>query len=256
MFHFSNLRSFPSIFRVKTFSLFLAGIVLAGTAFAGTAGNTTPPEEEKSVMEEVVSWYMDNMNYGTITLLMTVESSFIPFPSEVVVPPAAYKASQEGSDMNIVLVVLFATLGALIGAIINYYLALWLGRPIIYRFAESRLGRMCLLSSEKVRHAEDYFTRHGKASTFIGRLVPGVRQLISIPAGLAKMPVGSFLLYTGFGAFIWNVVLVTLGYIAHGNADLIDQYSKELSYILLVLGILFVLYLVYNGFFKAKKLSK
>jgi membrane protein DedA with SNARE-associated domain len=196
---------------------------------------------------------MDNMNYGTITLLMTVESSFIPFPSEVVVPPAAFKASQPDSGMHIVLVVLFATLGALLGSIINYYLALWLGRPVIYRFAESRIGRMCLLSSEKVKNAEDYFMKHGKASTFIGRLVPAVRQLISIPAGLARMPIGSFLLYTGLGALIWNIVLSVVGYIAHGNADLISRYSKELSYILLGLGVLFVCYLVYNGFFKGKR---
>jgi membrane protein DedA with SNARE-associated domain len=253
MSHFSIQHSRFYSFRFKTFFLFLAGILLAGASYGTPPENITPPEEKESAIEKVVSWYMDNMNYGTITLLMTVESSFIPFPSEVIVPPAAYKASQEGSNMNIVLVVLFATLGALCGAIINYYLALWLGRPIIYRFAESRMGRMCLLSSEKIKYAEDYFTKHGKASTFIGRLVPAVRQLISIPAGLARMPIGSFLLYTGLGAFIWNIILAVVGYIAHGEADLINQYSKELSYILLGLGVLFVLYLVYNGFLKGKK---
>ena len=209
--------------------------------------------EEKSPVEKVVSWYMDHMNYGTITLLMTVESSFIPFPSEVIVPPAAYIASRDDSNMNIVLVVVFATLGALIGSIINYYLALYLGRPVIYRFAESRIGRMCLLSNEKVKKAEDYFVRHGKISTFIGRLVPGIRQLISIPAGLSRMHFGSFLLYTFIGAFAWNIILAVLGYIAHGNADLIGQYSKELSYLLLGLGLLFVIYLVYNGFFKKQQ---
>ncbi|MDR3269435.1 MAG: DedA family protein [Tannerella sp.] len=196
---------------------------------------------------------MDHMNYGTITLLMTVESSFIPFPSEVVVPPAAYKASREDSDLNLVLVILFATLGALIGAIINYYLALWLGRPVIYRFAESRVGRMCLLSSKKVRKAEDYFAKYGKVSTFIGRLVTVVRQLISIPAGLAKMHFGVFLLYTGLGALIWNIILAILGYVAQGKADLINNYSHELAYILLGLGILFVFYLIYKGFFEKKK---
>jgi len=209
--------------------------------------------EEKSPVEKVVSWYMDHMNYGTITLLMTVESSFIPFPSEVIVPPAAYIASRDDSNMNIVLVVVFATLGALLGSIINYYLALYLGRPVIYRFAESRIGRMCLLSNEKVKKAEDYFVRHGKISTFIGRLVPGIRQLISIPAGLSRMHFGSFLLYTFIGAFAWNIILAVLGYIAHGNADLIGQYSKELSYLLLGLGLLFVIYLVYNGFFKKQQ---
>ncbi|MDR3339520.1 MAG: DedA family protein [Candidatus Symbiothrix sp.] len=196
---------------------------------------------------------MDNMNYGTILLLMTVESSFIPFPSEVIVPPAAYKASQADSGMNIVLVVFFATLGALLGAIINYYLALCLGRPIVYRFAESKIGKLCLLSSEKVMQAENYFTRHGKSSTLIGRLVPAVRQLISIPAGLSKMHIGNFLLFTGIGALAWNIILAILGYIAHGQSDMIDKYNKELSYTLLGLGALFVCYLIYNGFFKKKK---
>jgi len=238
--------------KISTITL-LAVILSIGTSFANTPEETNLPQKEESPIEKVVSWYMDNMNYATITLLMTVESSFIPFPSEVVVPPAAYKASQENSDLNIVLVVLFATLGALIGSIINYFLALWLGRPIIYRFAESRIGRMCLLSREKVEKAENYFTKHGKASTFIGRLVTGVRQLISIPAGLAKMHFGTFLLYTGLGALIWNIVLAVLGYIAYGNADLINEYSHELAYILLGLGVLFVLYLVYKGFGEKKK---
>jgi membrane protein DedA with SNARE-associated domain len=192
------------------------------------------------------------MNYGTVTLLMTIESSFIPFPSEVVVPPAAYKALEENSNMNIVLVVVFATLGAIIGAVINYYLAFWLGRPIIYKFVETRFGKMCLLSKEKVEKAEQYFDKHGKSSTFIGRLVPGIRQLISIPAGLAKMNIISFISFTALGAFIWNILLAVLGYIGHGNKELIDQYSHELSYILLGLGVLFVIYLIYKGVSKKK----
>jgi len=209
--------------------------------------------KEPSTMERVTSWYMDNMNYRNITLLMAIESSFIPFPSEIVVPPAAYKASQENSDLNIILVVIFATLGAIIGALVNYFLALWLGRPIIHKFADSRLGKMCLLSSEKVQKAENYFVKHGKSSTFIGRLVPGIRQLISLPAGLAKMPLLPFILYTTLGAGIWNIVLATVGYLAHGQASLINQYSKEISIVMLVLGVLFILYLLYNGFIKKKR---
>jgi membrane protein DedA with SNARE-associated domain len=209
--------------------------------------------EDPSTTKKVVSWYMDNMNYGTITLLMTIESSFIPFPSEVVVPPAVYIASRDDSNMNIVLVVVFATIGALLGAIINYYLSLFLGRPVIYRFAESKIGKMCLISSDKVKKAEDYFVKHGKLSTLIGRLVPAIRQLISIPAGLSRMHFGSFLLYTFIGASIWNIVLAILGYIAHGNAELIGRYSKELSYFLAGLAVFFALYLVYNGFFKKGK---
>jgi membrane protein DedA with SNARE-associated domain len=234
-----------------TFLLVVA--MFSTTAFANHPEEPTTPQEKQSTIEKVVSWYMDNMNYGTITLLMTIESSFIPLPSEIVVPPATYKASQEGSNLSIPLVILFATLGALLGSTINYCLALWLGRPIIYKFAESKIGRMFLLSSKKVKNAEDYFIDHGKSSTFIGRLVPGIRHLISIPAGLAKMHFGVFLLYTGLGAFIWNIVLAVIGYVAQGNSSIIEDYSKEFSYVLLGLGALFILYLVYNGFIKKKK---
>ena len=217
------------------------------------AQTTNVQDTNKSATSKVVSWYMDNINYGTITLLMAVESSFIPFPSEVVIPPAAYKAAQDNSDLNIYLVVLFGTIGALIGAFVNYYLALFVGRPIIYKFADSRLGRMLLLSKDKVVKAEDYFVSHGKASTFIGRLVPGIRQLISIPAGLAKMNILTFILYTILGSTLWNIILALLGYLAKGQQNMIHKYSNELSYALLGLGIVFVLYLVYNGFIKKKK---
>ena len=153
-------------------------------------------------MESVafIQWCLDNLNYWTITLLMTIESSFIPFPSEVVVPPAAWKAAAGSSDLNIYLVVLFATIGACLGALVNYFLAKWLGRPIIYKFANSRLGHMCLIDEQKVKHAENYFDKHGAISTFVGRLIPAVRQLISIPAGLAQMKMGPFLLFTALGA--------------------------------------------------------
>ena len=155
--------------------------------------------------------------------------------------------------MNIVLVVVFATLGAICGALVNYSLALWLGRPIIYQFVETRFGKMCLLSKEKVEKAEKYFDKHGKSSTFIGRLVPGIRQLISIPAGLAKMNLISFTCFTALGAVIWNIILAVIGYIGHGSKDLIDQYSHELSYVLLGLGVLFVIYLIYKGLSKKKE---
>lgn len=160
----------------------------------------------------IIQWCLEHLNYWTITLLMAIESSFIPFPSEVVVPPAAWKAAAGSGDMNVFLVVFFATLGADIGAAINYYLAMWLGRPIVYRFARSRIGRALMLNTEKVQRAEVYFEKNGAVSTLIGRLVPGIRQLISIPAGLAKMKFMPFLLYTTIGASIWNTVLAILGY--------------------------------------------
>lgn len=235
--------------------IFLLSIltVSAQTTQEQQSSQNTPKTEEVGVIKKVTNWYMDNMNYGTVTLLMAVESSFIPFPSEVVVPPAAYKATKPDSGMNVVLVVVFATLGALIGALINYYLALWLGRPIIYKFAESKLGRLCLLDASKIETAEKYFDKHGKSSTLIGRLVPAVRQLISIPAGLAKMNIVTFLTFTALGAGIWNTILAVLGYIAAGQSDLIDKYSHELSYILIGLGILFVAYLIFKAVRKKKK---
>lgn len=227
--------------------------VSAQTTQEQQSSQNTPKTEEVGVIKKVTNWYMDNMNYGTVTLLMAVESSFIPFPSEVVVPPAAYKATKPDSGMNVVLVVVFATLGALIGALVNYYLALWLGRPIVYKFAESKLGRLCLLDASKIETAEKYFDKHGKSSTLIGRLVPAVRQLISIPAGLAKMNIVTFLTFTALGAGIWNTILAVLGYIAAGQSDLIDKYSHELSYILIGLGILFVAYLIFKAVRKKKK---
>ena len=185
---------------------------------------------------------------------MAVESSFIPFPSEVVIPPAAYIASKPDSKLNIFLVVLFGTLGALIGAFVNYFLALWLGRPIMYKLADSKLGKLMLLSSEKIIKAENYFNDHGKVSTFVGRLIPGIRQLISLPAGLARMNLLSFTLYTTLGAVIWNTILALLGYVAHGQADLINAYSHELS--LIILGLLGLVILFYVVKFLRKKLAK
>lgn len=159
---------------------------------------------------EFVKEILSHLNYFWVTVLMAVESSFIPFPSEVIVPPAAYLAAN--GKMNIILVVLFATLGCDIGALVNYYLAKYLGRPVVYRFAASRLGKICLLSPEKVTKAEAYFVKNGATSTLIGRLIPGIRQLISIPAGLAGMPLGPFLIYTTIGGGIWNIILAILGY--------------------------------------------
>lgn len=185
---------------------------------------------------------MANLNYITIGLLMAIESSFIPFPSEVVIPFAAYKAAQ--GELNVLLVFLSGTVGAIVGALVNYYLSKYLGRPIIYRFADSTVGRLCLLSKEKVEHAEAYFIKNGKISTFIGRLVPAVRQLISIPAGLANMNIGDFILFTFMGAGIWNIILAVIGYFAYDIKDIIFPYLKH---ILIGVGIIFVLWLVYKA---------
>ncbi|MCQ2351697.1 MAG: DedA family protein [Paludibacteraceae bacterium] len=188
--------------------------------------------------------------------LMAVESSFIPFPSEVVIPPAAYIASEETSDLNIFLVVLFGTIGALIGAYINYFLALWLGRPIIYKFADTKVAHVLLIDKEGVEKAEKYFVENGNVSTFVGRFIPAIRQLISIPAGLARMNFWSFSLFTFLGAFIWNSVLALLGYLAHGQKDLIEQYSHELSIVLIVLFVLAIAYIVVKQLLKRRKNAK
>ena len=200
----------------------------------------------------IIQWCLDHLNYWTITILMAIESSFIPFPSEVVVPPAAYKAAG-GSDMNVFLVVFFATLGANIGALFNYYLAYFVGRPIVYKFANSRFGHMCLIDEDKVKNAERYFEKHGALSTFIGRLIPAVRQLISIPAGLSKMKLSTFLLYTTLGAGIWNTILAAIGYYLQSVVpedqllETVSKYSHELGYVFIGIGIFIVGYLIYKG---------
>ena len=205
-------------------------------------------------MESVgfIQWCLDNLNYWTITLLMAIESSFIPFPSEVVVPPAAYKAAATG-ELNVWLVVLFATLGALIGAFINYFLAVWLGRPVVYKFANSCLGHMCLLDEQKVVKAEEFFVRYGVAATLIGRLVPAVRQLISIPAGLARMNIAKFALFTAIGAGLWNGVLAAMGYLLEAEVPeeeliaTVTKYSHEIGYCIIAIVALALAYLIYKG---------
>ena len=201
-------------------------------------------------------WILNNLSYWVVVAFMAIESSFIPFPSEVVVPPAAWKAMDPDSGMSFVLVILFATLGADLGALINYYLAKWLGRPVVYRFADSRLGHMCLIDRAKVEKAEQFFRDHGAASTFFGRLVPAVRQLISIPAGLAGMNVGRVLIFTTLGAGAWNTVLALIGWGIYKYTDLKTtndvylqavKYSHEIGYVLLALAVVVVGVLAYKG---------
>jgi len=214
-----------------------------------------------SFLDQIISWYSAHMNYASITAFMAVESSFIPFPSEVVIPPAAFVASQPESTLcvsgnyllDVSIIVLFGTLGAMIGAIVNYGLSVWLGRLIIYKFADSRLGHLCLLSSEKLQRAEAYFRERGNISTFIGRFIPGIRQLISIPAGLARMHFGAFLWWTFLGAFCWNCILAAVGYVAAGQMERIKQYSHELSVAILVVAGIAVLYFVVRKLIALRK---
>ena len=177
--------------------------------------------------EGLYNWYKDHMTYGVIVLLMAIESSIIPLPSEVVVPPAAYFALQQGSNLNVWMVIVMATLGAFLGSAINYGLSVLLGRPIIYAFAESRVGHLLRLSAAKLDHAEAFFRRRGSVSIFFGRLLPVVRHLISIPAGLARMNFATFSIFTILGAALWNVVLASLGYLLF---QVFNRSGKRIEY--------------------------
>ena len=182
----------------------------------------------------IITSLLSNLNYGTVFFLMLLESTVIPVPSELVVSPAAYHAA--AGNLDIALVILFATLGADAGATINYLAGYYLGRPIIYRFANSKWGKMCLLNQQNVEKSEKYFYDHGMVATITGRLLPGIRHLISIPAGLARMKFWQFLLYTTIGAGVWNCILAALGWYLHSVVpeeqlnDKIMEYGEYIKY--------------------------
>lgn len=166
------------------------------------------------------------LGYTGIIILMAVESSLIPFPSELVMPPAGYLAAQ--GQFNLLGVIVAGTFGSLLGALFNYYLALYLGRALLYRFAETKLAKWFFITPAKITKAEQYFLNKGKLSTLIGRLIPAVRQLISLPAGLAKMNLVDFLIYTAVGAALWNAFLALAGYWL-GASQALEQALTWLS---------------------------
>lgn len=196
----------------------------------------------------MITSLLNNLNYGTILLLMLLESTVIPVPSELVVAPAAYHAAS--GSLNVVLVVLFATIGAGIGASINYVVALYVGRPVIYKFANSRWGHMCLLNQEKVEKSERYFDDHGVVATLTGRLIPGIRHLISLPAGLAQMNYWKFLFYTLVGAGLWHTILALLGWYLHSVvpedqlAGTIERYNHYIVLAIVAVVLLAVLWFI------------
>ena len=201
-----------------------------------------------------ISTLLSNLNYPTILLLMLLESTVIPVPSELVVAPAAYHAA--GGNLNAVLVVLFATIGADLGASINYFVSLYVGRPVIYRFANSKWGKMCLLNEEKVQKSERYFDEHGIVATLTGRLIPGIRHLISIPAGLARMNYWKFLLYTTIGAGAWHTILAAMGWYLHSfipEDELEATIERYNHYIVLAIVGIVALAIVYFVVTKKKK---
>lgn len=246
--------------RKKTIVLLL-GLFLLAQPVANAQNHTNIAESvdtnKSGWVANVLHWYDAHMNYFAVGGLMTIESSFIPFPSEVVIPPAVYVACNPESKggMTVWVIVLVGTLGALLGALINYFLSRWLGRPIIYAFANSKVGHLLRLSKEKIEKAETYFNDHGVVSTLVGRLIPVIRQLISIPAGLAKMNIGTFALFTFLGALVWNCVLALLGWLAYKAADpsIIEKYSHELSIAIVVVLVIVVLFFVIRHFVKKHK---
>ncbi|HPS57960.1 MAG TPA: DedA family protein [Spirochaetota bacterium] len=203
-----------------------------------------------SLIKSGIDLYMTNINYLTVGIFMCIESTFIPFPSELIVPPAAYKAA--AGEMNIFLILIAATTGALCGSLINYTLAYFLGRKVIFTLADTKIAHLLLINSQKVEHAADYFLKYGKSSTFIGRLIPGIRHLISIPAGLAKMPLRDFMFYTFIGAGIWNIILAVMGYFLYTQKEVLEKYYTDISYAFLALGVIFIIYIIVKTFILKK----
>ena len=176
---------------------------------------------------QTIVQYIGDMGYWGIFLLMFLESTFFPFPSEIIMIPAGYLAYQ--GEMNVALVIFIGILGSLLGALFNYYLAMHFGRKFILKY-----GKYFFIKEETLDKLEAFFTKHGELSTFNGRLIPGIRQLISLPAGLAKMNIAKFSLYSALGAGIWVVVLVALGYVLGSNEALISEYLHTATIIALI----------------------
>lgn len=204
-----------------------------------------------------LSSLLSDLNYGTIFFLMLLESTVLPVPSEFVITPAAYHAAS--GNLDIFLVVIFGILGAGCGATVNYLAGYYLGRPVIYRFANSRFGHLCLLNQSKIERSERYFNKHGMAATITGRLIPGIRHLISIPAGMSKMKYWKFLLYTMAGAGVWNCVLAVLGWYLHSIVpedqldDKIALYTESIKSVIFVLVGIGCLYLIIRWLIKRHK---
>ena len=193
---------------------------------------------------QTIVQYIGHMGYWGIFLLMFLESTFFPFPSEIIMIPAGYLAYQ--GEMNVSLVIFIGILGSLLGALFNYYLAMHFGRKFILKY-----GKYFFIKEETLDKLEIFFTRHGELSTFNGRLIPGIRQLISLPAGLAKMNIARFSLYSALGAGIWVVVLVALGYLLGSNEALISEYLHTATIIALICVIFITLFYIIRN--KRKK---
>ena len=197
-------------------------------------------------LSALFEWYLNNLSYGVLIILMILENSIVPLPAELIVTPAAYRAAH--GEMNLIILILCTTVASTIGALINYYLSYYLGRYVVYKIVDSRLGKILMLDKEKLHRAEQLFLKHGNVSTFFGRLLPFGRQLISIPAGLAKMPIGKFVFYTFIGSALWNSLLAGLGYYLaqilpkEELIDAINTYSLEMSAVFVIIVIGYIIY--------------
>ena len=183
---------------------------------------------------------IDSLGYFGVFILMAIESSFVPFPSEVILIPAGVLVQR--GEMSFLLVFIVGVLGSLAGALINYCLAFYLGRKGVERLIK-KYGKIFLIDNEKLERSDNFFERHGEVTTFVGRLIPVIRQLISIPAGFSKMNVWKFSFYTALGAGIWTAILITLGYVFGDNMAVIEQNLSVIS--LVVMGFALIVVLVY-----------
>lgn len=195
------------------------------------------------MLNTIFNWILDvaqGMGYFGVGILMTIESSFIPLPSEIVIPPAAYLASQ--GKMSLLLIIIIGVLGSILGAVINYFISMSLGRFLVYKIAGHKLARFIFVTPEKIERAEKYFLTNANSATFFGRLIPVIRQFISIPAGFSRMHFGNFILYTALGSIIWVSILAGLGYFLGANQELLSKYYKEISIALFVFGIIWIVW--------------
>ena len=182
------------------------------------------------MFQQIITWIVDTVGqwgYTGIILLMFLESSFFPFPSEIVITPAGYLAAQ--GQMSLSLVIAAGIAGSVLGAGFNYWVAVKWGRPFFIRY-----GRYFLVSEKSLDRAEQFFARHGHISTFVGRLLPGIRQYISLPAGLARMNLPLFMIFTALGAGIWVTILALLGYLIGNNQELIGRYLHQVMIVVLL----------------------
>ena len=244
-FSFSMNEEMQSVNEYQAFETYVEDAVQTGTS------------RLEQFVSRLMKWYENNMNYGTIMLLIALENSFLPIiPTELVIFPAAYLSASPDSDLNIFLIIFFASLGALIGALAWYGIALWVGRRALYRFADSRLGRALMFDSDKIRKAEAMFKKHSKASVFFGRFVAGVRLVISIPAGLAKMNLFNFVLFTFLGSAVYSTAMALIGYFLQGQSELIEKHSHTLSVALVAITGLAVLFFILRYFMRRSKSEK